>query len=165
MLCFNGWNVYLDHLSHLKVGGSTFTPKRRDKARYTVWRPKDDHNLDKHTWFGTKIIISWELVFFSSYFIWLTGNARIIIHPCCIYRLLGHTDDLFSESATNCLRSVSQDGCIALNTNEKNKGVSLKFAWFVGVFIAHVCGMQKAWFIFVSLMFLLLSVDVGRWPT
>ena len=58
-------------------------------------------------------------------------------------RLLGHTDDLFSESATNCLRSVIHDGCIALNTNEKKKEVPFKFAWFVGVFITHVCGMQK----------------------
>jgi len=58
-------------------------------------------------------------------------------------RLLGHKDDLFSESTTNCLTSVSHDGCIALNTNEKKKELSFKFAWFVGVFVAHVCGMQK----------------------
>jgi len=47
-------------------------------------------------------------------------------------RLLGHKDDLFSESATNCLTSVNCDGCIALNTNEKKKEVSFQ--------ICVVCG-------------------------
>jgi hypothetical protein len=63
--------------------------------------------------------------------------------PMLRVRLSGHTDDLFPESTTNCLKSVRHDGGIALISNEKTKEVSFKFAWFVGVFVAHMCGMQK----------------------